>query len=214
MALLVVLSLAAERPPQALNALCAALIAILAFDPDAISDLGFRLSFLATAGILTLAPRLLNWWRRPGSAASARPLATALAVTVAAQLATLPVTAVELGLATPLSPILNLAFVPLTAVTLGLSLVWVAAAALASAPGLAVVAAPGARFLVAALDLFSLPFAWLAASASRRLAGLADERGRRRRAGADHLARRSRVRFPPGLVGIGAGTDLHGRAAG
>ena len=162
MALLVILSMALERPPQALNSLCAALVLILVFDPDAGDDLGFRLSFLATAGILVLAPRLLHWWRQTGPAGLTRPAAVALAATVAAQLATLPLTAVEIGLVTPLSPVLNLAFVPLTALTLGFSLVRVVVAALASVPALTVVAEPGARVLGAVLDLLSLPFALLA----------------------------------------------------
>lgn len=160
MALLVIVSIAGERPPQALNALCAALIVILALDPGAASDLGFQLSFLATAGILVLAPRLLDRWRR--GSGPPHPVRVALAATVAAQLATLPVTAVEIGLLTPLSPPLNLAFVPLTALVLGFSLVWVALAAVASTPVLSVAAEPCARAVQAALDLLSLPFASLA----------------------------------------------------
>ncbi len=180
MALLVIASFAAERPPQALNALCAALILILALDPESAADLGFQLSFLATAGILILAPRLLDQWRRDSAGAPAlwpatarrkaskapagppHPVKVALAATVAAQLATLPITAVEIGLLTPLSPFLNLAFVPLTALMLGFSLVWVAVAALASVPVLTVVAEPAARVLGAALDLLSHSFALLA----------------------------------------------------
>lgn len=169
MALLVILSLSVERPPQALNSLSAALLVILAFDPLAAFDLGFQLSFLATAGILVLAPRVLRWWRRPAFAGQVRParvgpeaLMVGLAATIAAQLATLPVTAVEIGLLTPLSPLLNLVFVPLTAVTLGVSLAWVALAYMASVPVLGEIAGPGARFLEAFLDLLALPFASLA----------------------------------------------------
>lgn len=197
MALLVVVSLATERPPQALNALCAALIVILAFDPQAASDLGFRLSFLATAGILVLAPWLLYRWRQAGPSAwaverrhpglrdrfpgenrmdrsvdppgtssapsgPAHPIAVALAATLAAQLATLPITAVEIGLLTPLSPLLNLAFVPLTALVLGFSLVWVGLAALAPTPVLAAAVGPCARAFQTILDLLSVPFASLA----------------------------------------------------
>lgn len=162
MALLVVLSMALERPPQGLNSLCAALILILAFDPGASGDLGFRLSFLATGGILILAPRLLNWWRGGPETRPSRPVAVALAATFAAQLATLPITAVEIGLLTPLSPLLNLAFVPLTALVLGFSLVWVALAALASIPVLLPALGPSARAVQTILDLLSLPFASLA----------------------------------------------------
>lgn len=169
MALLLILSLSVERPPQALNSLSAALLLILAFDPLAAFDLGFQLSFLATAGILVLAPRLLRWWRRPAGTGQVRPtmvgpkaLMLGLASTIAAQLATLPVTAVEIGLLTPLSPLLNLVFVPLAAVTLGVSLAWVGLAYVASVPVLGKIAEPGARSLQALLDLLSLPFASLA----------------------------------------------------
>ncbi len=180
MALLVFLSMALERPPQALNSLCAALILILAFDPDAGADLGFQLSFLATAGILVLAPRLLDQWRRASVGAPAfwpatawseaskapagppHPVKVALAATFAAQLATLPITAVEMGLLTPLSPLFNLAFVPLTALVLGFSVVWVGLAAVASTPVLSAAAGPCARAVQTILDLLSLPFASLA----------------------------------------------------
>lgn len=162
MAVLVILSMALERPPQAVNSLCAALILILAFDPDAGGDLGFQLSFLATAGILVLAPRLLTWWRGGPETRPPKPVAVALAATCAAQLATLPITAVEIGLLTPLSPLLNLAFVPLTAIVLGFSLVWVGLAALASTPVLAAAVGPCARAFQTILDLLSVPFASLA----------------------------------------------------
>jgi len=162
MALLVILSMALERPPQALNSLCAALILILVLDPEAGGDLGFQLSFLATAGILVLAPRLLTWWWGGLASRPPRPVAVALAATCAAQLSTLPITAVEIGLLTPLSPVLNLAFVPLTALVLGFSLVWVGLAALASTPLLSAAAGPCARAVQTILDLLSFPFASLA----------------------------------------------------
>ena len=162
MALLVILALVLERPPQALNSLCAALIVILSFDPAAALDLGFQLSFLATAGILLLAPRLLRSWRRRGVGGAAGHVAVALAVTVAAQLATLPVTAVRIGVLTPLAPALNLVFVPWTALALGVSLLWVVVAAGASMPLVSMVAEPMAAGLLGMLDVLSLPFAWLA----------------------------------------------------
>ncbi len=162
MALLVILALVLERPPRALNSLCAALILILSFDPAAAFDLGFQLSFLATAGILLLAPRLLKSWRRRGVAGPAGHVAAALAVTVAAQLATLPVTAVRIGVLTPLAPALNLVFVPWTALALGASLLWVVVAAGTSVPLVSTVAEPVAAVLLGILDALSLPFAWLA----------------------------------------------------
>lgn len=162
MALLVILALVLERPPQALNALCAALIVILSFEPQAAFDLGFQLSFLATAGILLLAPRLLEVWGRRGVGGPAGRVVAGLAITVAAQLATLPVTAVQIGLLAPFAPVLNLVFVPWTAVALGVSLLWVPVAASASIPVVRIVAEPAGNVLLGFLDVLALPFAWLA----------------------------------------------------
>ena len=162
MALLVILALVLERPPRALNSLCAALIVMLSFDPAVAFDLGFQLSFLATTGILLLTPRLLRSWRRQGVVRRAGYVAAALAVTVAAQLATMPITAVRIGVLTPLAPALNLAFVPLTALALGVSLLWVVVAAAASMPLVSMVAGPVAAVLLGILDALSMPFGWLA----------------------------------------------------
>ncbi len=162
MALLVILALVLERPPQALNSLCAALIVILAFDPQAVFDLGFQLSFLATAGILLLAPRWLRAWRKGGAGGPGDRVFAALAITVAAQLATLPVAAVRIGLLAPFAPALNLVFVPWTALALGVSLLWVLGVAAASIPVVRIVAEPAADVLLGCLDVLALPFAWLA----------------------------------------------------
>ena len=162
MALLVILALVLERPPQALNSLCAALIVILCLDPQAAFDLGFQLSFLATAGILLLAPRLLKSWREREVRGPAGHVVAGLAVTVAAQLATLPVTAVRMGLLTPLAPALNLLFVPWTALVLGVSLLWVVVVAATSLPLAWRLAEPAAGVLLGVLDLLAQPFAWLA----------------------------------------------------
>ncbi len=162
MALLVVLALLLDRPPQALNSLCAALIVILSFDPQAAFDLGFQLSFLATAGILLLAPRLLETWRPRGPGGPGGRVVAGLAITVAAQLATLPVTAVRIGLLTPFAPALNLLFVPWTALALGVSLLWVLSVAAASLPVLRIVAGPVGNVLLEFLDVLALPFSWLA----------------------------------------------------
>ena len=162
MALLVILALVLERPPQPLNSLCAALIVILFLDPQAAFDLGFQLSFLATAGILLLAPCLLRSWRSRGVRGRGGHVVAGLAVTVAAQLATLPVTAVQMGLLTPLAPALNLLFVPWTALVLGVSLLCAVVVAGAALPLVWRVAEPAAGVLLGVLDLLAQPFAWLA----------------------------------------------------
>ena len=75
------------RRPQALSALCCTAIGILLLRPSMATSYGFALSCAAVLGIVTLA--------RPMTTALAaimpKPVAAALAMTIAAQLATLPI---------------------------------------------------------------------------------------------------------------------------
>ena len=139
-----------------------AFILILLFDSDAIFDIGFQLSFLATAGILVLSPRLAGHWRGGERQGPPHPLVAGLAATVAAQIAVMPIVAAEIGLLAPLSPAFNLVFVPWTALMLGLALFWVSIAALAGIPVLAALVEPIAASSLLLLDLLSRCFALLA----------------------------------------------------
>ncbi|MDX1503377.1 MAG: DNA internalization-related competence protein ComEC/Rec2 [Thermoanaerobaculia bacterium] len=125
MAVLAVVALRHGRPPAALHtlALCAALLT--GWDPGVTQDLGFRLTVSATAGIVLSGPLLADRWK-----GLPRPLARALAATVAAQLATLPWALPVFHLATPAAPLLNLAAIPWTAGALAIILLWSAATAL------------------------------------------------------------------------------------
>ncbi|MGF0318268.1 ComEC/Rec2 family competence protein [Nocardia fluminea] len=66
-----VLALLTGRRKQALPALCAAVIGLLAIAPELAVSAGFALSVLATAGLILLAPswadwlRARGWWRGP-----------------------------------------------------------------------------------------------------------------------------------------------------
>jgi competence protein ComEC len=95
-----------RRPHSfALLGLCSALL--LAIEPAVASDVGFQLSFLGTAGILVLAGPIAQ--RVPGP----RVLAEPFAVTIAAQLATAPVTAGTFGVLSLVGPFANALVLPL-----------------------------------------------------------------------------------------------------
>lgn len=108
------------------NSLAAALLALLAWDPEAIRDPGLQLSFAATAGILHLAPPV----RRTLEAAWPRPLASAVAVSIGAQLAVTPLMLTYFSQISVIGVLANLVVVPLAALvtTLGLTAVLAATA--------------------------------------------------------------------------------------
>ncbi|PJJ63370.1 competence protein ComEC [Compostimonas suwonensis] len=87
MAVIVMLAFLSGRASRGLPALCVAVIAILVWDPWLARSYGFALSALATVGLLVLAAplgeRLAAWMPRP--------LALAICVPLAAQLACQPV---------------------------------------------------------------------------------------------------------------------------
>lgn len=87
MAVVVLLALVSGRPGGGVTALSIAVVGLLAFDPWLARDYGFALSAAATAGLLLLAAPLAAGLTRimPG------PLATVLALPLAAQLACQPI---------------------------------------------------------------------------------------------------------------------------
>jgi competence protein ComEC len=134
------------RTSRAIDGLCVAAAVLVLAEPGVVDDLGFRLSFAATAGIVVYAPVLRRAWTAlPGW------LAAPLSVAVSAQLFTSPFT-VSAFSSLPLgAPLLNLVFVPWTAAALLASFGWVA---------LRLVGAPlGGAWL----DPFALPFELLPA---------------------------------------------------
>ena len=95
-------------PAHAASALMAAVVVMLLVTPTALWDMGFQLSALATAGLIVLAApieaRLSRWpaWIR-----------TPVALTVAAQLATLPVLLATFEQVSLVAPLANVIVVPL-----------------------------------------------------------------------------------------------------
>ncbi|MEU6035388.1 ComEC/Rec2 family competence protein [Actinomadura sp. NPDC047616] len=142
MGLIGLLAMFTGRRRQGLPALCAAVLLLVLIDPTLARSYGFALSVLATAGLLVLAPPWRERLRRrvPG------PLADALAVAAAAQIAVAPVLVMlsgEVGVVAVLANLLAAPAVPpatlLGAAATLIALVWPEAAQVVVWPaGLAV----------------------------------------------------------------------------
>jgi competence protein ComEC len=118
MAGLVLAAIVVEREASVVNSLALAALAILAVRPGDLFDPGFQLSFAATAGILAAPiPRSL--------------LGGALGVSVAAQLAVLPITLTHFNQLSTVGALANLAVVPLAAAATILGLIAVASSVVA-----------------------------------------------------------------------------------
>jgi competence protein ComEC len=163
MGALLALAPALGRRYDVYAALALAALAMTAFEPLLIYDAGFQLTTLATLGIPLLTPTFQRWLLRPlGWAPGAHLLAPAaelLAVTLAAQVATLPVLALTFGQISLVAPLANLLVVPLLAPLLVLG------AALAGATLLA----PTVALLVA---FATWPLLWLTDRAIEACAAL------------------------------------------
>jgi competence protein ComEC len=118
MAVLILAAVVLEREASVTNSLALAALVILAVRPGDLFDPGFQLSFAATAGIVA-APL------PPGIVAGA------LGVSLAAQLAVLPITLAHFNQLSTIGVAANLAVVPLAAAATILGLVGVATAAAA-----------------------------------------------------------------------------------
>jgi len=139
-----------RRRPDGLTALAWAALLILAWAPDQLFDPGFVFSFAAVLGLILLCPPLLRrfrpalgdepwrlqpegWWRRHGRIVIRRALLLLIS-SLAASLATVPLTAHYFNLVSPVSLLANLAIIPaaflmmvigcLTLVVGGLSSFW------------------------------------------------------------------------------------------
>jgi competence protein ComEC len=96
------------RPTHLWTSLAATGAAMLAWRPELAWDVGFQLSFLGTAAIVLLTPgieRHLHWM--PGW------LREPFAVTLAAQVGTVPLMATDFHVLSPVAPIANAAVLPL-----------------------------------------------------------------------------------------------------
>jgi competence protein ComEC len=146
MGLLAVTALLLERPPAAVNALGWAVILLVLEQPDVVLSVAFQLTVAATAGLLLVAPPLARRWTR-----IPKWLSGSLAVSVGAQLLTIPWAVPRFYLLAPLAPLFNLVAVPWTGLALGLSLIWTM---------VALVSPAAAGDLLPVLDHLAAPFSW------------------------------------------------------
>ncbi len=107
------------RPSRAAAAIGWAIAGLLVINPPIVEDPGFRLSALATVGLLTWGTPLTERLAGPAPGRVRSWLAESLGVSLAAQLATLPVVVLSFGRLSIVSPIVNLGVVPLVAPAMG-----------------------------------------------------------------------------------------------
>ena len=103
------------RAGRAAAALALAVVVLLLIDPDLASDAGFQLSSLATAGLIAWGSPLTARLAGSDPGRVRRFLAESLGVSLAAQVATLPVVLVDFGRLSLVAPAVNLLVVPLVA---------------------------------------------------------------------------------------------------
>ena len=170
MATVVLLARETGRRGQAASALALAVVLLLLADPGLVRDAGFQLSAAATAGLLAWAApldarlRALAGGRLPGW------LVESLAVSLAAQAATLPIVLATFGRLSIVAPVVNLGVVPLVVPAMaggGIALLAGSAAGLGLPVAVAAfIALPGWLALAAMVALVGaaarLPFASLA----------------------------------------------------
>jgi competence protein ComEC len=101
------------RPGSAAAALGWACTVLLLLDPTWVDDAGFRLSVLATAGIIAWGTQLTARLAGPDPRRMRRWIADILGVSFAAQAATMPVVLLEFGRLSLVAPLVNLVVVPL-----------------------------------------------------------------------------------------------------
>lgn len=97
-----------RRPADSLNSLFAAGFFIVLSDVYAIMDIGFCMSFLATLGILTAAPRWASFGKRYVSSWLGQKTIELLAVSLSANLFLLPIYIFQFGTVSIISPIVNI----------------------------------------------------------------------------------------------------------
>ena len=103
------------RPSRAAAAMGLAVALLLVLNPASVDDPGFRLSVLATAGLMAWGTPLARRLSGPSPGRVRAWLAESLGVSLAAQAATTPVILLEFGRLSLVAPFVNLGVVPLVA---------------------------------------------------------------------------------------------------
>ena len=133
MAGVVLLARESGRSGRAAAALGLAAFLLLLAEPALVSDAGFQLSTLATAGLVAWATPLTNRLDRLTRGRLPRWLSESLGVSLAAQAATLPIVLASFGRLALISPAVNLVVVPLVTPAMAAGLVALLGGALVSA---------------------------------------------------------------------------------
>lgn len=120
------------RRTDGMASLAVAVVSVLALEPWSVYDVGFQLSVLAV-GSLFLFGSLATEWATAGAPAPFRPVMAALALTLVAQVVTVPVIASCFGMVSLMAPIANGYAGPLISVALWAGLA--ASVALEALPG-------------------------------------------------------------------------------
>ena len=150
MAGVVLIARESGRAGRAAAALSWAAAILLVVEPSLVLDAGFQLSTLATAGILAWSDRIDRRLRTVTGGRLPGWLVESLAVSLAAQAATLPVVLATFGRLAIISPLINLAVVPLVAPAMAAALVALLGGAVA------VLGGPGIVAIVAGLPAWAL----------------------------------------------------------
>ncbi|HEV2005276.1 MAG TPA: ComEC/Rec2 family competence protein, partial [Candidatus Limnocylindrales bacterium] len=103
------------RPSRAAAAMGLAVAILLVLNPASVDDPGFRLSVLATAGLMAWGTPLARRLSGPAPGRARAWLGESLGVSLAAQAATMPVILLEFGRLSLVAPFVNLGVVPLVA---------------------------------------------------------------------------------------------------
>lgn len=160
------------RDADPINSMGLAALALTFANPFAAADVGLLLSFAATLGILAAAEPIAGWMEGALRLQSrpARAVVGAAAVTLAANLSTLPITMLAFGRVPLLAPLANLLVSPLMPLLLPVSILTALLAALPPLHFLAAGCGFAAGLLLSVLRqiagmMAALPFAQLGASA-------------------------------------------------
>ncbi|MEI8011879.1 MAG: ComEC/Rec2 family competence protein [Candidatus Omnitrophota bacterium] len=125
----VILSFVAERESDMVNSLSLAALVILAVDPGQLQDIGFQLSFVCVASLISMAPlflapfEALGWKERP----VLWFFVESAAVTLAAFIGSAGILACDFGYLAPIGLLVNLPVIPLMALVTGLGAALLAA---------------------------------------------------------------------------------------
>ncbi len=119
MATVVLIGYLLERDADIINSLSLAALIILGYNPRQVFDIGFQLSFVSVAGIVSLSPRIIGWFKlKPKSNVGLRFLANSFTVSLAAWISTFWFILYYFRIITPITVLANLIIVPLVSLVI------------------------------------------------------------------------------------------------